>query len=170
MANHSQTLAKTWQEINKNLEERLPKAFKPDEGDDTDRDAHTKGFALADLLFLGEPGLTPEQIEALPATFRDTIKAKQPLTEQQLVTLHALARIKVANQARLMVKFKKAQDRISELERPSPSSKSQSRHPRKPVAAAKRRSSKDWFQEAEDELSALRQMEPTEAPEGAGAC
>ena len=155
MANHSQTLAKTWQEINKNLEERLPKAFNPDEGDDTDRDAHTKGFALADLLFLGEPGLTPEQVEALPATFRDTIKAKQPLTEQQRVTLHALARIKVANHDRLMVKFKKAQDRISELEKTISEFEKSEPSSEKAGSSSEKTSSKDWLQEAEDELRAL---------------
>lgn len=110
-------LAKTWMETTKSLEERLPKAFKPEEGDEEDKAAFTRGFAMADLLFLSPEGLTPEQVESLPATFRESVKAKQPLSESQKVQLHALARLKMANHDRLIVKLKKAQERLAELEK-----------------------------------------------------
>lgn len=113
----TEALAKTWLETTKVLEERLPKAFKPDDGDAEDQSAFTRGFAMADLLFMDANALSPEQIETLPASFRETVKAKQPLSEAQRVQLHALARMKMANHDRLIVKLKKAQQRMAELEK-----------------------------------------------------
>lgn len=112
-----QALAKHWEDVNQSLEQRFPSAFKPEDGNAEDKAGHTKGFALANLLFLGPQSLTPEQIESLPATFKDTLKAGQPLSDQQRVQLHALARIKMANHDRKVVALKKAQDRIAELEK-----------------------------------------------------
>lgn len=151
----SQTIASTWQEINKGLKEKYPKAFEPEEGDDDDKASHAKGFALADLMFTGENSLTPEQVEALPAVFKDTVKAKQPLSESQRVQLHAIARLKMANHDRKVVALKKANDRISELEKAlaeyeksEPSAEKAGESGDKPV-------SKDWLESAEDELRAL---------------
>lgn len=108
---------KVWGEINKSLQERFPKAYAVDADNPDDKTAHAKGFALADLLFLGSDGLTPEQVEALPQAFRDTVKAKKPLTEGQKVQLHAIARLKMANHDRKVVALKKANARIAELEK-----------------------------------------------------
>lgn len=151
-----QTLAKTWDEVNKNLLEKLPRAFQPDPEDDVDKQAFVKGFALADLMFLGAQGLNPEQIEALPASFRESIKAKQPLSEAQNVQLHALARLKMANHDRQMLKLKRAQDRIQELEKTvaeyeksEPSGEDAGEGRKKTVDA------KDWLSQAEDELKAM---------------
>jgi hypothetical protein len=110
-------LADTWTEVNKSLEEKFPKAFRPEENDTEDAAAHTRGFALGDLLFIGETGLRPDQIEALPAVFRDTIKAHQPLSDAQRVQLHALARLKIANHDRQVSRVKKLQARVAELEK-----------------------------------------------------
>jgi hypothetical protein len=111
------TRADAWKEINAGLKEKFPKAFTPNEGDAEDAASHTKGFALADLLFLGNTGLTPEQVEALPSGFKDTVKAGKPLSEVQKVQLHALARLKMANHDRLVAARKRDQARIAELEK-----------------------------------------------------
>lgn len=149
-----QNANKTWEEINRGLEERFPKAFKVDDTDPEDKGGHTKGFALADLLFLGNNALTPEQVEALPAGFRDTVKSKKPLTEAQKVQLHALARIKMANHDRMIPRLKKANARIAELE------KSLAEFEKSEPSAARageggQVSNKSWDQQVEDELRAL---------------
>ena len=115
--NRQKTLATAWTDINKGLEEKFPKAFKVEEGNSEDKAAHTKGFAVADLLFLGEKALAPEQIEALPNGFKETVKAGQPLSEVQKVQLHALARLKMANHDRLVTRLKARDARIAELEK-----------------------------------------------------
>ena len=106
-----------WRATNKALEEKFPKAFKPEEGNTDDASAHTKGFALSDLVFLGQEGLTPEQIEALPPAFKDTVKSRQPLTPAQRVKLHAIARLKMANHDRQVARVKKLSARVAELEK-----------------------------------------------------
>lgn len=108
-------MAKIWSEVDKDLREKLPAAFSVDSEDEGDKTAHTKGFALANLAFMGEKSLSPEQIETLPTAFRDTLKEGKPLTEEQRVQVHALTRLKAANHDRLMAKLKVAQGEIAEL-------------------------------------------------------
>jgi hypothetical protein len=72
---------------------------------------------VADLLFLGNQALTPEQVEALPSGFKETVKAGKPLSEVQKVQLHALARLKMANHDRLVTRLKARDARIAELEK-----------------------------------------------------
>jgi hypothetical protein len=151
----SQMLSKTWQEVNKNLEERLPLAFKPDETDDADKEAYTRGFALADLLFRGENSLSPEQAEVLPAGFKDTVKAKQPLTDEQRVQLHALARMQMGNSYRQLSKLKKATDRIKELETALAEYEKSEPDASKAGAGEAKATTKDWLEEAGDELRAI---------------
>lgn len=115
--NRQKQSKEAWDSINAGLQEKFPKAFKVDETDSDDKAAHMKGFALADLLFLGEKTMTPEQIEALPASFRDTVKAGKPLSDVQKVQLHAITRLKIANHDRLVPRLKKATARIDELEK-----------------------------------------------------
>lgn len=145
----------TWQAINKSLQERFPKAFTPEEGNDDDKAGHVRGFALADLLFVGERGLTPEQIEALPKSFKDTVKAGQPLSPTQRVQLHSLIRLKAANHDRQLVKIKTLNLRIQELEKElADYQKSEPgagrTSPGKPVGDGK-----DWLETAEAELQAM---------------
>ena len=106
-----------WAEINQGLAERFPKAFQAEEGNAEDQSAHTKGFALADLLFQGGAALTPEQAEALPNGFKEAVKAGKPLSEVQKVQLHAIARLKIANHDRLITRLKARDARIAELEK-----------------------------------------------------
>lgn len=106
-----------WKAVNDGLKEKFPKAYTAEEGNVEDAAAHAKGFALADLLFTGGAGLTPEQIETLPTAFRDTVKNKQPLSDKQRVQLHALIRLKAANHDRKVVALQKANARIAELEK-----------------------------------------------------
>jgi len=115
--NRQKTLATTWTETNKELESKFPKAFKVEEANAEDKAAHTKGFAMADLLFLGNQALTPDQVESLPIGFKDTVKAGKPLSEVQKVQLHALARLKMANHDRLIEGKRKDKARIAELEK-----------------------------------------------------
>lgn len=147
-------MAKTWLDINKSLEEKFPKAFKVEEGDAEDKASHTKGFALADLMFVGAGELTPEQIEALPSNFRETVKAKKPLTDAQRVQLHALARLKMANHDRKVAALKKAQSRIAELEK-ALAEYEQSEPGAGKTGGAKKISDKPWDEQIADEIKAL---------------
>lgn len=113
----AKALADTWQDVNNGLKERFPKAFSVDETRPEDKPAHTKGFALADLLFLGPQALTPEQLDTLPSSFKETLKSRKPLTETQKVQLHALGRLKMANHDRLVSTVKGLRSRVAELEK-----------------------------------------------------
>ena len=146
------TIAGTWMEVNKSLEEKFPKAFKPLDGDTEDAAAHARGFALGDLTFVGERGLTPQQVEALPSAFRDTIKAGQPLTEAQRVQLHALARLKIANHDRLNARLKKANARIAALEKDLADFEKSEPGGRPGARTSPGGTGKDWLETAEDEL------------------
>lgn len=147
-------VSRMWTDINSSLKEKFPKAYAPEAGDEEDGAAFNRGFALADLMFGREASLTPEQIESLPSSFRETIKAKKPLTDMQRVHLHALARIKMANHDRQIVRLKKAMDRIKELETAlseyegSGPSTEKAGEGGGPVT-------KDWEQTVADELKAL---------------
>ena len=144
-----------WAGINKSLQEKFPKAFVPESGDADDAAAHTKGFALADLMFLGASELKPEQIEALPESFRDAVKANQPLTEAQKVQLHALARLKMANHDRKVAALKKANARIAELEN-TLADYEESEPSAKTAGGGPRTITKSWDEQVADEL---RQMD-----------
>lgn len=154
MQNRQKTLATTWTDINKDLEAKFPKAFKVEETNAEDKAAHTKGFAMADLLFLGNQALTPEQVEALPNGFKDTVKAGKPLSEVQKVQLHALARLKIANHDRLVTRLKARDARIAELE------KSLADYEKSEPAADKAgegaaTGEKDFFSQVEEDLEKL---------------
>lgn len=149
------TLAKTWAEVNKSLEEKFPKAFKPEEGDEDDKAAYVKGRALADLMFLGEQGLTPEQVEHLPAAFKDTIKANKSLTDAQRIQLHAIARLKMLNHDRKTSAVKKRDARIAELEKILAEYEQSEPKADKAGGSAPAGGTKDWLETAEDELRAL---------------
>lgn len=149
------TIANTWTEINKSLEERFPKAFHVEQDDAEDVESHRRGFALADLLFLGSEALTPEQVEALPASFKDTAKAKQPLSDVQRTQLHALARLKMANHDRQLAALNKAKARIEELEKSLAEYEKSEPAAEKAGEAAERVTTKDWLETTADELRAL---------------
>jgi hypothetical protein len=151
----AKVLADTWAETNKSLAEKFPKAFLVEQSDADDVAAHTKGFALADLLFLGNAALKPEQVDALPAIFKDTVKAGKPLSEVQKVQLHALARIKIANHDRKVAALKKANARITELETTLADYEKSEPAAGKAGDGAGAVTNKDWMQTAEDELRAL---------------
>lgn len=150
----SQSMANAWKQVNQSLEERFPGAFKPAEGDEVDRAAHTKGFALANLMFMGEDSLTPEQIEALPAMFKEAVKAKRPLNDEERVRLHALARLKMANHDRQIIRLKNTQDRIAELEKELAEFRKSEPGGGK-ISDGSGAGNKDWLETAEDELKAL---------------
>lgn len=150
----AQFQAKTWADVNKTLQEKFPKAFTAEEGDAEDKSSHTKGFALADLMFLGSAGLTPEQVDSLPGIFKDTVKAGKPLNEAQKVHLHAIARLKMANHDRKVAQLKKATARIAELEKTlAEYEKSEPTSERAGVSGGI--SNKPWDEQVADELRAL---------------
>lgn len=148
-------LAENWTNVNKALEAKFPKAFKVNADDPDDASAHTKGFALADLMFLGPASLKPEQIESLPEGFKATLLAKQPLNEQQKVQLHALARLKMANHDRNMVQLKKARERIAELEKSLKEFEESGPPAGKAGTSDRVENAKGWLETAEDEIRAL---------------
>lgn len=154
----SQTRQRTndehFREVNKALQEKFPKAFKPEDNDPEDAAAHLRGFALADLLFLDNSKLTPEQVEALPSSFRDTVKAKKPLTDFQKVQLHALARLKIANHDRKVAQLKKATARIAELEKALKEYEA-SEPSTERAGGTPRTTPKPWDEEVRDELAAM---------------
>lgn len=148
------SLANTWLETTKNLEERLPKAFKPDEGDADDKEAHTRGFALADLAFIGPDGLTEEQVNSLPESFREAARTKK-LSDTQRVQLHALARLKTANHDRLLVKLRKAQAENAELKKSLADYEKSEPDASKAGESSERTVSKAWDEQIADEIRAL---------------
>jgi hypothetical protein len=113
---HQQTL-KLWQESNKALAEKFPKWFSKVEGDAEGNTLLDRGFSLADLHFVGEKNLTPEQIEMLPEQFKNKIKADGKLDLKDKVALDALLRHKIASHSRIALNLKKANERIKELEK-----------------------------------------------------
>lgn len=155
MHSRTETLAKAWQETDKELREQYPRAFVAEDGNEADKAAHTKGFALADLLFIGSDGLTPEQVEALPEHFRNIVKSKKPLTEQDRVKLHAIARVKMANHDRQLARVRAYQERISELEASLAEYEKSEPDASKAGGKGDKSVSKDWLETAEDELRAL---------------
>ena len=149
------TLASAWSEVNQSLQEKFPKAFQPEANDPEDAAAHTKGFALGDLLFIGESGLRPDQIEALPAVFKDTLKAGQRLSDVQRVQLHALARLKIANHDRQVARAKKLTARVAQLEKDLAAYEKSEPGGRPGARDTKPGDGKDWEQTAAEELAAL---------------
>jgi hypothetical protein len=147
-------LQSTWDDITKGLQEKYPNAYRADATDPEDVSSHRKGFALANLLFLGNDSLSPEQVEALPATFRDTVKAGKLLSEEQKVQLHALAQVKMANHDRLLTSRKKDRARIAELEK-SLAEYERSSPPGGKAGQSDSRSDLPWEQQVEQELEAL---------------
>lgn len=114
-AAHAQTI-KLWQGANDELAKKYPHWFSPKEGDNDGNTLLNKGFALADLHFIGIKDLTPEQVEMLPARFQEAIKTRGDLTIQDRVALDALIRNKVASHDRLALRLKSANAKIAELE------------------------------------------------------
>ncbi len=115
--NQTKAIADAWTATDKELRTRFPKSFEPDKADADDVKSHTTGFAMSDLAFKGAKSLTPEQIEALPAAFRDAVKAKGDLTVPEKVRLHAVVALKAANHDRLLAARRKDKARIAELEK-----------------------------------------------------
>ena len=152
--NRQKTLATAWTDINKELEGKFPKAFKVEEANVEDKAAHTKGFAVADLMFLGNQALTPEQVEALPSGFKETVKAGKPLSEVQKVQLHALARLKMANHDRLVTRLKSRDARIAELEK-SLADYEKSEPSADKAGDGAKVEDKDFFAQVEDDLAKM---------------
>lgn len=113
---HQQTL-QLWKKANEDLAKKYPNWFSTVEGDAEGNTLLNKGFALADLRFVGAKDLSAEQIEMLPERFKNAIKANDGmLPVQDRVALDALLRNKIASHSRLALNLKRAKDRIKELE------------------------------------------------------
>lgn len=143
-----------WDGLHEELTKKFPKAYTPNEGDEDDGKAFTKGFALADLLFLGHKGLTEDQIESLPKNLRETVKEGKRLSTAQQVQLHALARLKMANHDRQLVTIKKLRAEVEELKKSLGEYEKSEPHGGKPkdgIAVG----SKAWDEQVSDELQAL---------------
>lgn len=148
-------MSQAWIDTNKALEAKYPKAYTPEEGNADDKAAHTKGFALADLLFIGRQGLRPEQIEELPPAFRDTLKANKDLSPVQTIRLTALARLKMANHDRKVAALKKANARIAELEKSLAEYEKSEPSSETAGDSSGRDTGKSWEETVEAEIKAL---------------
>lgn len=89
-----QHMAKLWQDENKAWQEKFPRWFKPEEGDEKGNELLAKGYEMADAAFSSNGNHTPEQ----------------------RVKLHAELRNKAAAFPKLAYKLKQARGRIKELE------------------------------------------------------
>ena len=155
MENQQKTVSNTWTEINKSLEERFPGAFKVQADDADDAAAYTKGFALADLLFIGPESLTPNKSSRCRLVSGRPQSQSSHLSDIQRVQLHALARLKMANHDRKVAALTKANARIKELETALAEYESSEPQAGKAGEGAPSTTSKDWLETAEDELRAL---------------
>ena len=136
------------------LMEKFPTAFNPEDGNAEDKASHTKGFALANLLFAGDNALTPEQIDALPDGFKATLKEKKPLSEGQKAQLNAIGRLKMANHDRLIAWKKTATARIAELEKSLAEYEDSAPNGGK-AGDGERETGKDFMSIVEDEIKAM---------------
>ena len=106
---------KLWKAKNEALAEKYPKWFAKDEADADGNAVFDRGTAFADLVF-SPADLTPERIDLLPKAFKEAIESAKPFSPEALVTLHAIARNKLANHDRAVSRLKVATARIAELE------------------------------------------------------
>lgn len=120
-------LLKLWQGSNKELAEKYPAWFGHSEDDPEGNALLDKGFALADLHFVGRNDMTEQQIDLLPPAFRDALKSRGYLTPQERVQLDARLRNKAANHDRLVLRVKRLTaelkektDALAEYEKSSP--------------------------------------------------
>lgn len=90
-----QKMATLWQDENKAWQEKFPRWFKPEDGDEKGNELLAKGYAMADAAFSSNGNHTPEQ----------------------RVKLHAELRNKAAAFPKVAYKLKEARTRIKELEK-----------------------------------------------------
>lgn len=150
----NKSVGEAWANINSGLQDKYPAAYKPVEGDAEDSAAHAKGFAFADLLFLGANRLSKEQIEVLPSSFKAIVESKKPLSDIDKVRLHALARLKMANHDRMVAAQKKHLARIAELEKSLKEYEDSEPKPGR-GGSSPRDVSKPWDEQVADELRAM---------------
>lgn len=153
--NRSKALAETWESINKGLQERFPRAFTPEEGNAEDKASYDRGFALADLLFLGIEAMTPEQVELLPKSLRESIKTSKSLNETQKVQLHAIARLKMANHDRQLTTIKALRSENAELKKALEEYEKSEPAADRAGKTSDKAATKDWLEQAEEELRAM---------------
>lgn len=90
-----QKMATLWTDENKAWQERFPRWFKPEDGDEQGNALLAKGYEMADAAFSGNGQKSPEE----------------------MVTLHAELRNKAAAFPKLALRLKQARSRIKELEK-----------------------------------------------------
>ena len=106
-------------------------------------------------MFLGATNLKPEQIENLPASFRDTLKAGKELSAAQKVQLTAISRLKLANHPRLVAKVESLTTRLAAVDK-SLAEYEQSNPPAgKAGSAVAAPSDKDFMQAVADDMHKL---------------
>lgn len=90
-----QKMATLWTDENKAWQERFPRWFKPEDGDEQGNSLLAKGYEMADAAFSGNGQKSPEE----------------------MVKLHAELRNKAAAFPKLALRLKQARSRIKELEK-----------------------------------------------------
>lgn len=127
---------KLWDQYNKDIVERFPKMFGPDEADPEGNALLEKGFALADRLFV-------------------PTKENAPKTIEEKVQLDALLRYKIANHDRLARKYKLAAKELEELK--AELAQYERSTPPRGGTASTAAPSKSFIQETEAEIDALNE-------------
>lgn len=142
-----------WKEVNETLKTKYPAWFAPTEGDEEGNRQLSRGTALANLMF-SPNDLRPEEIDLLPKAFADTIKSKQPFSQEQMVQLHAIAYNKFRNHDRLALQLKNSKARIAELENELKQFEESSPDNIK-AGERKQTNGKPWMEDAAAELDML---------------
>jgi hypothetical protein len=131
MQQQAQQHQKLWGDFNKQIAERFPKMFAPEDGDTEGNELLAKGFAAADRLFA--------------PTAESAFK-----TPEERIQFHALLRNKIANHDRLARRLKVMQAELAEAKE-SLAAYEKSEPPAGKGGTA-RPAAKSWEQEVDEEL------------------
>jgi hypothetical protein len=123
-----------WSQYNKDLAERFPKVFGPEEGDEEGNTLLQKGFAHADRLFLPTEETKPKTIE-------------------EMVQLHTILRNKIANHDRLLLRNKRLATELAETKKALEEYEKST--PPAGKAGAKGAAPKSFEQELDEEIRAM---------------
>jgi hypothetical protein len=134
MQQQAQAHQKLWTDYNKQIAERFPKMFAPEEGDTEGNELLVKGFAQADRLF------APTKDSAFK-------------TPEERIQFHAMLRNKIANHDRLAKRLKTTQAELAEAKE-ALAAYEQSEPPAGKGGAA-RPAAKTFEQEVDEEIRKL---------------
>ena len=134
MQQTAQAHQKLWGDYNKQIAERFPKMFAPEEGDTKGNELLAKGFAAADRLFAPPPD----------AAFK---------TPEERIQFHALLRNKIANHDRIALRLKTTQAELAEAKEALAAYEAS--EPPAGKGGSAKPAAKSWEQEVDEELKKM---------------